>query len=92
MSISLIKIAELRSEEGDETVKELVEFLEEKVGVKPDVTSDDITLNYKEDDKIPSRAHLRVLLRKFLHKAELKEWFRVIAGAENALVIKAKKE
>jgi len=30
-------------------------------------------------------------LRKFLHKKELKDYFRVIGGKENTLVVKAKK-
>lgn len=92
MSSSIIKISELRSEEGAETVTELAEFLEGKLGAKAEVTSGEITLSYEEGNKIPSRAYLRVLLRKFLHKAELREWFRVISGTENAFVIKAKKE
>ncbi len=92
MSTSLIKISELRSEEGDKTVKELAEFLEEKLSAKAKVTSSDITVSYEEESEIPSRTYLRVLLRKFLHQAELKEWFRVISGAENAFVVKARKE
>jgi len=92
MSTSLIKISELRSEEGDKTVKGLAEFLEEKLSVKVEVTSSEITLSYEEGNEIPSRTHLRVLLRKFLHQAELKEWFRVISGAERAFVIKARRE
>lgn len=92
MAVSLIKISELRSEEGDKTVKELAEFLEKKLSVKVEVTSGGITLSYEEGNEIPSRAYLRVLLRKFLHQAELKEWFRVISGAERAFVIKARRE
>jgi len=34
---------------------------------------------------------LRALLRKFLHRKELKDHFRVIGGKENTLVIKEKK-
>jgi hypothetical protein len=29
-----------------------------------------------------------VLLRKFLHKQELKEYFRIIGGKENTLTVK----
>jgi hypothetical protein len=32
-----------------------------------------------------------VLLKKYLHKAELKEDFRVIAGPENTLIVKERK-
>jgi len=34
---------------------------------------------------------LRVLLRKYLHRAKLKDYFRVISGKENALIIKERK-
>jgi len=72
-------------------VKELADFLEEKLeGVEIDMTGNEILLNYNEEEKLFSRSYLRTLLRKFLHKAELKE-FRVIAGRENAFVIKERK-
>jgi len=90
MSTIVIKISELRGID-DENVKDLAEFLEGKSKAKVDVTSDEITLNFEEGKKIPSRAHLRVLLRKFLHRAELKEEFRVISGKENVFVIKERK-
>ena len=87
MSTIVIKISELRDID-DENVKDLAEFLEGKADAKVDITSDEITLNFEEGKKIPSRAHLRVLLRKFLHRTELKEEFRVISGKENVFVIK----
>jgi hypothetical protein len=34
---------------------------------------------------------LRTLLRKFLHKQELRDYFRVIGDKENALKVKEKK-
>ena len=91
MSTVVIKISELRGM-NDENVNDLAEFLENRVGAKVDVTSGEITLNFEEEKKIPSRAHLRVLLRKFLHKAELKEELRVISGRENVFIIKERKE
>ena len=90
MSTMVIKISELRNMD-DENVKDLAKFLEEKAEAKASVTSDEITLNFEEGKKIPSRAYLRVLLRKFLHKAELKEDFRVISGKENVFIIKERK-
>jgi len=86
-----IDISELRGREGDETVEALTEFLKDKVKAKIDVTSDEITLDYEESKEVPSKAYLRVLLRKFLHREELKEWFRVIGGREKAFVIKEKR-
>ena len=90
MSTIVIKISELRGID-EENVKDLAEFLEGKAEAKVNVTSDEITLNFEEGKKIPSRAYLRVLLRKFLHRAELKEEFRVISGKENVFVIKERK-
>ena len=86
-----IDISELRRGEGDEAVEDLAEFLEEKVKTKIDVSGDEIILDYEETEEVPSKAHLRVLLRKFLHREELREWFRVIAGREKAFIIKEKR-
>ncbi|MDH5419072.1 MAG: 60S ribosomal protein L22 [Candidatus Bathyarchaeota archaeon] len=91
MSTIVIKISELRGKD-EENVKDLAEFLEGRADATVDVTSDDVTLKYEEGKKGPSRSYLRVLLRKFLHKAELKEEFRVISGKENVFIIKERKE
>ncbi|MCW3986292.1 MAG: 60S ribosomal protein L22 [Candidatus Bathyarchaeota archaeon] len=86
-----IEISELRKSVDGDTVKELADFLEEKLEeIEVDMTGSEIILSYEEEEKPFSRSYLRTLLRKFLHKAELKE-FRVIAGKENAFVIKEKK-
>ena len=92
MSSMVVDVSELRDAE-DEAVKELADFLEEKVKAKIDVGSSEITIKpEKEGEVVPSKAYLRVLLRKFLHKAELKEDFRVISTGENALMIKIRRE
>lgn len=90
MSKIAIGISELRENEGDETVKDLKEFLENKIGAKTEVTTRDIILQ-SEKTNLPIRSHIRVLLKKFLHQNELKEVFRVIAGEENSFIIKIKK-
>lgn len=91
MSKIAIGISELRGNDGDEAVDDLKEFLEDKIGAKIEVTSGEIILQFEEKTKIPARSHIRVLLKKFLHQAELKDDFRVIAGKENTFVIKLKK-
>lgn len=91
MSIIVIKISELRGKD-EENVEDLAEFLEGRADATVDVTSDEITLKYEEGKKGPPRSYLRVLLRKFLHRAELKEEFRVISGKENVFIIKERKE
>lgn len=90
MSTFVVKISELRGED-EETVKDLAEFLEGRAEATVNVTSDEITLEYEEGKRTPSKPRLRVLLRKFLHKAELKEGFRVISGRENVFIIKERK-
>jgi len=83
-----INVSELKSE-GGKVIKELSEFLKEKTNVEVNTATDSITL--KSEEKTVSRKYLRVLLKKFLHKAELKDYFRVIGGEENSLMIKEKK-
>lgn len=88
MSEMRVDISELKSE-GSDLIKELVEFLGEKTKVEVERATDEIVV--KGEEKNVSRSYLRVLLRKFLHKQELKEYFRVIGGKENTLVIKERK-
>jgi len=91
MSTISVNISELRNIDN-ESVNDLAEFLEGRTDAKVDVTSGEIILNYEEGKKVPSKAHLRVLLRKFLHRAELKEELRIISGKENVFIIKERKE
>ena len=92
MSSIIINVSELRDVEG-ESVKELAEFLEEKIKAKIDVGSNEITVKPENEGKaVPPKAYLRVLLRKFLHRAELKGEFRVISSGENVLMIKTRRE
>lgn len=90
MSTMKIDIGELRSKYGEE-IKKLTDFLEEKLKMKTNVVDREIILKPKEKGAVASKDYLRVLLRKFLHKEDLKEEFRVIAGKENILVIKERK-
>jgi len=51
----------------------------------------EVTLEF-EEGKEASRSCLRLLLRKFLHREDLKEDFRVISGGENVFIVKERKE
>ena len=82
-----INISELKSEDGG-LIKELAEFLKEKTKAEVETTTDAIIV--KSEDKNISKKYLRVLLRKFLHKNELREYFRII-GEEETLKVKEKK-
>ena len=90
MSSIVVDISELRSAYSEE-IEKLQEFLKEKIKAKIDVADREITLKPAEKGEMPSRDHMRVLLKKYLHKSELKEEFRVIAGKENILIIKGRK-
>ena len=88
MAETRINISELKGE-GSDLIKELTEFLKEKTKVEVEATTD--TIIVKGEGKSISRTYLRVLLRKFLHKNELKDYFRVIGVEENTLMVKEKK-
>jgi hypothetical protein len=90
MSTVTIQTSELRGKNA-EKIEDLAEFLKDRVDAKIDVASSEITINYEEVKERPPKTYVRVLLRKFLHKAELKEQFRVISGKENVFIIKERK-
>jgi len=91
MPETVIEISELRGKD-DETIKDLVKFLEDRTKGEANAAGGQIILSYTEEAEAPSRSYMRVLLRKFLHKEELKGLFRVIAGKESAFIIKAIKQ
>ena len=88
MSEIRIDISELKSE-GSDLIKELAEFIKQKTGSEVETAMDEIIV--KNEEKNVKRRYLRVLLKKFLHKNELKDYFRVIGGKEETLVVKERK-
>ena len=86
----IVDVSELHSFDN-QGVKELADFLKNQVECKVNVTKKEITLEF-EERKESSKSHLRLLFRKFLHRANLKEDFRVISGGENSFIIKERKE
>ena len=88
MAETRIDISELKSE-GSDIIKELAEFLEEKTKAEVETATSEIIV--KGEGKTISKKYLRVILRKFLHRIELKDYFRVIGGRENTLIVKEKK-
>ena len=83
-----IDASELKGEEKD-VIKELAEFLKEKTSAE--VTTESEKLTVKGEGAAVSKKYLRVLLKKFLHKHELKDYFRVIGGEEDTLKVKERK-
>jgi beta-phosphoglucomutase-like phosphatase (HAD superfamily) len=83
-----IDASELKSE-GKDVITELADFLKEKTGAE--VTTESKKVTIKGEGAAVSKKYLRVLVKKFLHKSELKEYFRVISDKEDTLKVKEKK-
>ena len=90
MSSVVVDVSDLRSYGGD-NVKTLADFLEARLDATVVQTKKEVTLEF-EEGKEASRSYMRVLLRKFLHRADLREELRVISGGENVFIIKERKE
>ena len=88
MSETKIDVSELKSEGGD-LIKELVELLKQETDAKVETTTNEIIR--KTEEKTIPRSHIRVLLRKFLYKNELRDYYRVLGGKENTLIVKERK-
>ena len=76
---------------GDEAklIDKLADFLKEKTG--GEVATDSKILTVKGEGEGLSKKYVRVTLKKFLHKHELTELFRVTSQEENTLKIKKRK-
>jgi hypothetical protein len=83
-----IDASELKSE-GKDIITELADFLKEKTGAE--VTTESKKVTVKGEGAAVSKKYLRVLVKKFLHKRELKDSFRVISDAEDTLKVKERK-
>ena len=75
--------------EGADITQALVDYLKEKTA--GDVANDGGKLTLKTEAAGVNRKYVRVLLKKFLHHKELKEYYRVIGGEEEALAINERK-
>ncbi|MBE3116345.1 60S ribosomal protein L22 [Candidatus Bathyarchaeota archaeon] len=76
--------------EGSDMTKQFADFLKEKTGAE--VTSESNSITVKGEGAAVAKKYLRILAKKFLHKHELTESYRVISDEEeNALKIKERK-
>ena len=75
---------------GDESklIEKLADFLKEKTG--GDVTTDAKTVTVKGEGEALSKKYVRIIIKKFLHKHQLTETFKVI-GQDEALKVKERK-
>ena len=76
-------------DEGKEVIQGLANFIKEKTNAE--VTKESNRVTVKGETLAITKKYLRVLLKKFLHKKELKEYYRVISGDENTLRVKERK-
>ena len=83
-----IDASELKSE-GKDIITELADFLKEKTGAE--VTTESKKVTVKGEGAAVSKKYLRVLVKKFLLKRELKDSFRVISDEEDTLKVKERK-
>ena len=84
----IVDASELKGE-GKEVIQGLADFMKEKTGAE--VTNESNKVTVKGEGAAVSKKYLRVLVRKFLHKQELKDYFRVISGGEDTLKVKERK-
>ena len=84
----IVDASELK-DEGKGVIQGLADFMKEKTGAE--VTNESNKVTVKGEGAAVSKKYLRVLVRKFLHKQELKEYFRVISGDEDTLKVKERK-
>jgi beta-phosphoglucomutase-like phosphatase (HAD superfamily) len=84
----IVDASELKGE-GKEVIQGLADFVKEKTGAE--VTEDSNKVTVKGEGVAVSKKYLRVLVKKFLHKQKLKDYFRVISGDEDTLKVKGRK-
>ena len=83
-----VNASELKGDES-QLFEKLSDFLKDKTS--GDISSDGKTVTVKGEGAAITKKYIKVTVKKFLHKHELTETFRVIADEENALKIKERK-
>jgi hypothetical protein len=76
-----VDVTDLKSEDRD-VIEELVELLGKRTEAGVETGTDEVLVKGKKEGS--SRRHVRVLLRKFLHKQDLKRLSRVMGGRESS--------
>lgn len=82
-----VNASELKAEES-KIVEKLADFLKEKTG--GEVTTEGKIVIVKGEGEALSKKYVRIIVKKFLHKHELTDYFKVI-GDEEALKVKERK-
>ena len=84
----IVDASELK-DEGKEVIQALADFMKEQTSAE--VTNESNKVTVKGEGDAVTKKYLRVLVKKFLHKKELKEYYRVISGGEDMLKVKERK-
>ena len=82
-----VNASELKGDEA-KLIEKLADFLKEKTG--GDVSTDSKVITVTGEGEALSKKYVRITVKKFLHKHELTETFKVI-GDEEALKVKERK-
>ncbi len=82
-----VDASELKGE--SKIIEKLADFLKEKTG--GEVSTESKTVTVKGEGEALSKKYVKITVKKFLHKHELTDSFRVIGGEENALKVKERK-
>jgi hypothetical protein len=83
-----VNASDLKGEES-KLFEKLTDFLKDKTG--GEVTTNAKAITIKGQGAAITKKYIRVTLKKFLHKHELSEQFKVIAEEANGLKIKERK-
>ena len=83
-----VNASELKGDES-KLFEKLSDFLKDKTS--GDTSNDGKTVTIKGEGPAITKKYIKVTVKKFLHKHELTETFRVIADEENTLKIKERK-
>jgi hypothetical protein len=84
----IVDASELKNE-GKDVILGLADFMKEKTGAE--VTNESNKVTVKGEGAAVTKKYLRVLVKKYLHKKDLKEYYRVISGDEDTLKVKERK-
>lgn len=75
--------------EKDNIIKNLADFLKDKTSA--DVVTEGEKVTVKGEGDAVTKKYVKVLLKKFLHKQELTDTFRVIMDKDDTLKVKERR-
>jgi hypothetical protein len=83
-----VDASEIKSEEKD-IIKNLVDFLKDKTSA--DVYAEGEHVTVKGEGDAVNKKYVKVLLKKFIHKQDLTDTFRVIMDKDDTLKVKERR-